>query len=184
MRGWLTPDLSDLSEPEECRSISVPPALWQYVTGALELLTDEMNWEQVGTATAEEITQAFMDLLDIFQQSECVAGGGMQSISTAAELVLSMNQSTHPTYIGTLAIADLPLEAQGATALYCVLILGASSGGDMWVMDGTLARQVITTNGGSEEWQLIVPINNGYATFRLLDEPSTYQLNVYLIGWF
>lgn len=72
INAWLTPNQSDIEAQQDCRVISAPVELFTFINGALELLTDVDNWEQVGDVTVDEITQYFMNLIDDVQASECV----------------------------------------------------------------------------------------------------------------
>lgn len=66
MKAWLTPDVSLLSDTPEVRELSVSPSLWYLVSGCLELLCDEDNWESFGTATPEDMSQYFSSVNDAF----------------------------------------------------------------------------------------------------------------------
>lgn len=67
--AWLTPDIEELSESQEQRVICCPGSLWYLVGGALESLTESWNWEEFGTATAEEMASFFQDVRDEFDMS-------------------------------------------------------------------------------------------------------------------
>lgn len=67
--AFLTPDSAALQETPETRVITVSPLLWQYVSGALDILCHEDNWEVFGTATSEETTQYFSDMFDAYINS-------------------------------------------------------------------------------------------------------------------
>jgi len=70
-QAWLTPDLTLLSAPVNCRTIHVPGDLWPYITGALLPLTYLTSWEQFGTATPEETAAFFEDVLTNHLSSMC-----------------------------------------------------------------------------------------------------------------
>lgn len=67
--AFLTPDLSQTIETQEQRVICCPGSLWYLVSGALELLAEDFNWEEFGTATPDEMAQFFADVRDNFQMS-------------------------------------------------------------------------------------------------------------------
>ncbi len=56
MFAWLTPD--SIEEVGTHRSLCVPTSFFPYVTGALQELTKEKNWEKFGDTTVEEAAAA------------------------------------------------------------------------------------------------------------------------------
>ncbi len=70
MLGWLTPDLTELSNPQNERSIVLPGDLFYLVTGALSQLADAENWEQFGDATPEETADFFLGVLEDYLVSD------------------------------------------------------------------------------------------------------------------
>lgn len=78
----MTPALSSLeSTNRDCRSLSVNPDLWYLVSGALDYLSREENWEQFGTATPEETAEFFLALWDDFIMSRCAHIGELRAFS-------------------------------------------------------------------------------------------------------
>lgn len=183
---FLTPDSSDFSEPVECRTISLPPALWPLVNGALERLTAAYNWDAHGDATPEECTQFFMGIIDAYSESICeVSGGSMNPIEALLEIVGQYDQTTNPTGISNLLTSDLPAYAQSATTLYCQIDVVSSSGGQLYVyQNNSIARQTFPlVSDVSVNRHIIVPFNTGNTVFRVLPNPATYTVSVKLVGW-
>jgi len=71
---YLTPD--EIPEATSCRSLLIPdsPDWLAIVSGAINELGQEWNWEQQGSVTPEEASQAMLQMWLAFVQSEC--GGG------------------------------------------------------------------------------------------------------------
>lgn len=67
--AFLTPDSSQFSESQETRVICVPGSLWFLIGGALFLLAQEYNWEEFGTATAEETAEFFSEVIEEWAMS-------------------------------------------------------------------------------------------------------------------
>jgi len=79
--SWLTPNLSVLGAPGDCRTISLPGELWQYVTGALLPLSAPWNWEQYGDATPQEVADYFADIINNHLDSMCNYIGELRPFS-------------------------------------------------------------------------------------------------------
>lgn len=150
----------------------------------MESLTAEVNWEAYGTATAEETSQFFMDIIDDMQLSACGGGGNMQSIQTVTYQIISQ---TSITTAGTYFIdhADLPAEASQATALLLQISLYFQGSGELVVRDDTTARQSRQYNGEGDILQIVAPINSGTIRINMTqdDPPETHSIIVSLIGW-
>lgn len=103
VNAWLTPDTALFSESHEERTISLPGSLWYLIGGALDMLADAGNWEEIGDATPEESAQFFANILDDFHMS-AFRNVGMISAFCSTSLPdkwLEMNGQT-------LAQADYP----------------------------------------------------------------------------
>lgn len=72
---YLTPD--DLPEESACRSLLIPdsPDWLAIVSGAINELAQEWNWEQQGAVTTEEAAQAMLQMWLSFVDSVCGSGG-------------------------------------------------------------------------------------------------------------
>lgn len=70
MLAWLTPDLSEFSNPQKERSITLPGDLFYLVTGAISQLAEAQNWEQFGDATPEETADFFLGVLEEYLMSD------------------------------------------------------------------------------------------------------------------
>jgi len=60
LRAWVTPD--EAGDTTRLISIRVPddPYLYACFLGAVLLLSDPLNWEGIGTLTAEEVVAFFV----------------------------------------------------------------------------------------------------------------------------
>ena len=77
--AWLTPDVDQLNETQQQRTICVAGSLWYLVSGALELLAEEWNWEEFGTATPDEVASYFQDVRDKYILSDFAEVGKIQA---------------------------------------------------------------------------------------------------------
>jgi hypothetical protein len=69
---WITPDAP--GDVTVSRCISVPINLLPALGGALDLLAESRNWEQIGTMSADDVADAFRVIIDAFYESEdCMA---------------------------------------------------------------------------------------------------------------
>lgn len=70
MRAWLTPETA--TGDFVCRRLSIPVELLGAVTGALQELTFEHNWEAFGAVTPADAAALMLDMLMSYTQSEGV----------------------------------------------------------------------------------------------------------------
>lgn len=71
---YLTPD--ELPEATSCRSLLIPdnPDWLAIVSGAINELAKDWNWEQEGAVTTEEAAQAMLSMWMTFVDSDCASG--------------------------------------------------------------------------------------------------------------
>lgn len=186
MKAWLTPDLSDLEAPEGCRTIAIPQVLFPFAMGALELLANSENWEGYGTASPDDMAQIFMDALDETAVSECSEGIGMRFIQDTEYAIIEAFYNSSSTVFVTL-VGDLPIEAQGASALYVNLIINVPSGGvrvRATSADGGEAFQDARMSGetGQDTAVFIVPNPARFVIASGADGASR-SIKVNLVGW-
>lgn len=185
MRAWLTPSLEILSNPLECRRISVPGDLWYLVQGALELLCMEQNWEEYGGATSEEMAQYFMNVLDEFSQSECAEVGAV--FNWLDDINYDVINGFHSTSINVfdLITENLPEEAREATALYVNVAMSFPAAGG--------SVRVDLPNGNARQVTFFEPLNGQVSFTVMVPNPARFTVLggdgtarpfiVYVVGW-
>lgn len=75
---FLTPNVTDLTSPNVRRFFVCPAELTKYLTGALDVLCHDYNWELFGDASTQETTELFEEVL-----------ASMMDINTAGEIFAS-----------------------------------------------------------------------------------------------
>jgi len=85
---WLTPD--DIPEGTECRSLFIPnSSAWlAIVSGAIDPLTKEYNWEEFGTLTPAECAERMLEMLNEYYTvgcSDCLLPDGERVIRLSFE---------------------------------------------------------------------------------------------------
>lgn len=186
MLAWLTPNVADLSAPDATRALTVPNELWPFVSGALYLLTLEHNWEQSGTATPEDMSQLFLEMLNNF--NEITVGGTMNFITTSTHQLVSYNGSS-ANVVFPIYDADLPTEAQGASVILVGVELQRLTG--VTVQQLRMSDQANkpfytiydTQNSEVTKGQYLLPMRSGGALFRLTGSGNTAFFEVDLLGW-
>ena len=82
---YLTPDTIPASK--SCRVVRIPedPAIIAAVTGAIQTLAFDYNWEKYGDITPDEIAQAMRDMFDEFclVRAKCRMIGSVIAVATA-----------------------------------------------------------------------------------------------------
>lgn len=118
MTAWLTPDVEQLTNPLDCRTISVPGDFWLYIQGALGELGKDYRWEQFGTASPGQMAQFFRDVLDGFSDSEC-GGGGMVFMPGGGSypLLLDEGYASNTTYDVEVDVYGLYPQTVGAKSV-------------------------------------------------------------------
>lgn len=81
--AWLTPDVADFAGSPVERIISLPGDLFFYVTGALSMLSEENNWEELGDATPQETAEFFQEMLEDYLMSSFRNVGMIAAFSSA-----------------------------------------------------------------------------------------------------
>jgi len=68
---WLTPD--DIPEGAACRPLFIPDSTdWlAIVSGAIDALTKEYNWEEFGTLTPEECAERMQEMMQQYYEDAC-----------------------------------------------------------------------------------------------------------------
>lgn len=68
---WLTPD--EIPEGTACRPLFIPDSTdWlAIVSGAIDTLTKNYNWEQFGTLTPEQCAERMNDMLNLYYEEMC-----------------------------------------------------------------------------------------------------------------
>lgn len=128
--AFLTPDIATLSAPVHCREIAIPGDLWQYVTGALLVLTKAQNWEQFGDATPEETAQFFENVFTDYLNSMCAYVGEIRSFVLSALPV------------GWLPLDGSIVSATSYPALAAVVPVSWLSGGNI-IFPDMVSRSII-----------------------------------------
>jgi len=59
--------------------MSIPGGLFRYVIGALEYLAKDNNWEGFGDMTPAETAEYFLDVIDNFQEEDCMIVGEIRA---------------------------------------------------------------------------------------------------------
>lgn len=149
--SWLTPDTSLLSAPVDCRTIQLNPELWQYITGALLLLTYPTSWEAYGSATPEESAAFFTQALDNHLMSLCAYVGELRAFAV------------DPLPDGWILLDGSILDADDYPALADVVPSSWLSGGNINLPDmtgktlvGSGTSYTIGDEGGEETHTLTV----------------------------
>lgn len=127
---YHTPDIELLNESPDCRQITVSGDLWYLVTGALSELEKVWNWEEVGTATAQEVTEYFKNAIDDYSQSVCASGA---MFNNANEQVLVSEQGTNISSFG-ITLASLPTGIVAGTAVLLQVTTTGSDAGEVTVI--------------------------------------------------
>jgi len=99
--AWLTPNVDQLQESHQQRTLCVAGSLWYLVSGALELLAEEWNWEEFGTANADEVATYFQDVRDKYMSSQSGNIGQISAFLVVPDGWYEMNNQL-------LVIADFP----------------------------------------------------------------------------
>lgn len=109
----------------------------------------------------------------------------MFSVSTFAAIeILSMNQVTHPSGIGTILPAVLPVQDPMPTGLYCLISGNSDSAVELAIRNGLLAQQLFDyLDGYNKPFAVLIPFSEENVVVRLLDVPDNYTLSVRLVGW-
>lgn len=184
MGKWLTPNSSIFSNPLDCRKIELPGDLWLYVQGALELLAQDYNWEAYGTATPEETSQFFMDVLDEFSVSRC----GMRFIDSATFTIFSQTFSWVSGYEIPITHASMPAVASGTSAAWVELGINIPRAAvDVFIEDVSGdAKQLYRLPIGYSTQHIIVPLTGGRADIGLqgaIQSGDSVSWAMRLIGW-
>ena len=157
MYAFVTPDAAtgDIA----CRRVLVPVELLPAVLGALDTMTEESSWEQLGTMTPAEAAALAADIVDSYLSSGevCMIGSLLHYVSVNPPSgVLPCDGSTYlrVDYPELYAILDPSLvidvdtfvtpDLQGRT----LIGVGAGSG---------LSVRALGDVGGSEQHQLSIP---------------------------
>ena len=124
MGAWLTPEAA--AGLYACRRLSVPTELLSAVTGALEQLTHEFNWEEHGSMTPAQAAELMLEMFNSYQTTE-----GECSMPELGEVFWStITVQWNPGIVrcdgGIYAYADYPA--------YTALLehMTANNGGENW----------------------------------------------------
>lgn len=183
--AWLTPDIGLLTNPLDCRTITVPGDLFYLVTGALELLAEEESWEKYGTATPEDTAVFFRDIIDAYCTSSC--GGGMNLLSTLYGAYSGSGGSGNPTQIQLLK-TSMPSEMGDAVGVLANIKSSVDVERIMTIFPyGNASLQaVVTLQPGDNQWgQILIPMDDLGAKINIggFGVPTYWSYDISFIGW-